>query len=269
MNPHLSDTRVGALRRQQVEAWGIQPELAAQYAAGNTSLFAGLLAAAQPHIRLNNCFGYPASFKPTAGTLCFPAPAVRDWPSCEQALRYFAKTGVMLHAPPVWQLASALHRAARGAGLPLFINQPDNLALGARAIAQAGMDAVVAEPGAAARLALHGAERSAAAPKLWFLVHPAEKEEWLVPAPLQNGALVLQEVHLYPGVPILIQCPALAQRPIATQFHTSPRYIWEYADAPAHITSLDDPLPLIRHRLPFALRAAGSCACGEQLFERT
>jgi hypothetical protein len=105
-------------------------------------------------------------------------------------------------------------------------------------------------------------------PKIWVLIHDAAAE-WNIPASVMHDAIhTAQEVHVFPGVPILEQCPHLVDQKSGL-FHLSDAYLWDIDSGKARITSLgDDPIPLHRYVLPCALQSAGQCACGKSCVQK-
>ncbi len=228
------------------------------------------LSAIEPRIPEMECRIFPSSFNPKDTDLrAFPRAIHWRWTSCERMLRFFGAQAVMTRVPNFWQLESLVHACCRNIGAPLFTNEPENLALGAAAIVSANVNAIISEASETAPFVSFLLERDVPLPALWLLIHKADAREWSVPPSLiQNGITVAQEVHLFPGVPILHQCPALAsdKKPL---FHVSDEYEWEMLESETLITSAGgDPLPLHRLLLPISIHAAGECACGKTIVQK-
>lgn len=228
------------------------------------------LSAIEPRIPEMGCRVFPSSFNPKdPDLLAFPRPIHWQWASCERILRFFGAQTVMTRLPHFWQLESPIHACCRNIGAPIFINEPENLALGAAAIVSASVDAIISEASVAAPFVSFLLERDVPLPALWLLIHKADAREWTVPLPLtQNGITVAQEVHLFPGVPVLEQCPVLASGK-KSLFHVSDEYEWEMRESETLITSVSDDLfPLHRLLLPISIHTAGECACGKTTVEK-
>ena len=179
----------------------------------------------------------------------FAIPQSWRWTSCEDALLQHKARGVMMHLPLFWQLEPALYAACRAVHAPIFINDPRNLPVAAAALRSAGIDTVVSEVADATALSSYLHEKKSARPKLWFIVHRANNLEWDLPGGLLGeGEAVVQEVQLFPGMPVLIQCTHLAAK-------KSPRFHRSKNDVSAF-------------KLPFTLREEGRCSCGEIIVGR-
>jgi hypothetical protein len=141
--------------------------------------------------------------------------------------------------------------------------------VGAAAIISAGVDAVISDATSSFAFTSHLLEKNVPLPPLWVLVHNVRSAEWSVPAPLSSDEhRAVNEVHLFPGVPLLEQCPYLAAgRP--TGFHATAGYHLEAAGKATLVTSIgDDPLPLFRFEIPVSLKGTGICDCGLTILER-
>lgn len=210
----------------------------------------------------------PTSFDPADPELrAFPRPLGWHWTSAERMLRAFGSHGIMMRLPLFWQLEPALFAAGQAAGAPIFVNDQDNMPVGAAAIKTASMDTVITDTQDAFRFSSYLSETGAQFPTAWIIVHPALLDVWEVPAPLREaGARVAQEVHLFPGVPFLEQCEFLAANKDPA-FHTSEVYTVETEGDGTYLTSAgDDPLPLFRYELRRTLTESGECACGKRVF---
>jgi hypothetical protein len=141
--------------------------------------------------------------------------------------------------------------------------------VGAAAVVSAGVNAVIGEASETFSFTSFLLERDVQLPALWLLIHKADMREWNIPAPLgREGTHVAQEVHVFPGAPVLEQCPVLAHEKLPV-FHTSPAYQWDIRENATYITSIgNDPFPLYRYLFPAILRTAGTCPCGRVLVER-
>lgn len=172
-----------------------------------------------------------------------------------------------MRTPIFWQWGMSLHAACRALGIPIFVNEPENVPVGAMALKRSGVDTVVTENKDAAAFASYCMEKSLPLPKAWVLVHRAQNPDWRVAAGVATSR-VAQEVHIFPGVPILVQCPFLAESQ-ATRFHFSKEFLWEMRGDEVYATARkDDPLPLKNVRIPLMLQQAEHCACGAQTVTR-
>ena len=108
-----------------------------------------------------------------------------------------------MRLPLFWQLEVPLWYACRAVSAPIFLNDPENMPVGAAAIQRGGIDTIVTEQRDAEQFAAYLQAEHAALPQKWHIVHRA-KDAWRVPAELLHHH-VTHEVHLFPGFPILAQ----------------------------------------------------------------
>ena len=248
--------------------WGIQPNPAKETPTHTITRdgLIDLMHSIERKIEGSGCHVVPTSFEPLERTLSgFPRQLQWTWRSCERALRKMGSKSVMSMLPKFWQIEPALNTSCRNIGAMLFPNEPENLPIGAAAIQSIGIDTIVCGVGDSARFSLYLAERNILSPS-WVLIHRIDSPTWEIPIAV-GGTHVAQEVHLFPGVPVLTQCDTLIeeQKP---RFHPSDSYIWEIGTETC-ITSIDnDPFPLTRLILPTAIQATGSCPCGRRVIEK-
>lgn len=211
----------------------------------------------------------PSSFDPNDTALkAVPRPYEWRWESCEDILRAGNATIVMSMLPFFWQLASPLHKICTAVGAPLFSNQPENMPVGAAAIQDAGINAVLSTPQDAAAFSLFLLERNVPLPATWLLVYSGAAAAWDIPISLNDAQTVAREVHLCPGLPLLVQCPAQA-RAHAEDFHLSKEFAWDFADKTPRVSIKDASLlPLHLYSLPFSLAEKGACSCKEAQYAR-
>lgn len=170
-------------------------------------------------------------------------------PSCwegEELLRHFSSRGLMMRTPIFWQWGFSLHAACRNVGIPIFVNEPENMPVGAQALLRGGIDTIVTENSDAPAFASYLQEKQIAPPAAWILIHRAAHTDWSVAAGVLDAKFLAQEVHILPGLPALRQCPLLAQTRMP-HFHT---------------VAVPIELP------PIELTEVGTCACGKTIVER-
>jgi hypothetical protein len=221
-----------------------------------------LLEAIEQVVPARPCRVFPSSFDPQdPHQRSVPRPLFSRWESCEETLRTFGSRGVILRLPLFWQVEAPLHHACTAAKATLFVNDPGNMPVGAEAVRSAGLDTVLTDTEDAGRFASYLLNESRVLPPRWILIHRPD-HAWVVPAALDAADRVAQEVHLFPGVPFLYQCPALIEKrePI---FHSGGQYHIQIEEGETHITNREEfSLPLWRYRLPRTLAHAGTCSCG-------
>ena len=191
------------------------------------------------------------------------------WLSLEDHLKRFGPEMLILQLPSFWQLEPLVHAASRAAGAPVCTIEPKNYPLDKAAIRLASADAILAEATDADALAeyLHAAQ--AKLPPYWLLVHTAEAPHWDAPTLLLKGQhiLVAQEVHLAPGVPLLVQCTSIVAAK-SGQYHQSDLFTWSSDMLSPAITATAMLFELEDFALPFALVDKGMCVCGKKLVAR-
>lgn len=196
----------------------------------------------------------PSSFDADdAGLAPVARPAEWKWRSLESFLRTGGSHGLISRLPAFWQAVFPMHDACRATGIPLFVNDPENIPVGAAALDH-GFDAVVCEAADIPAFAGYCTERNRTMPKAWFVIRRPGKAPV---AHLPASGLVWQEVHALPGVPALAQCEHLA-RERQRVFHMTSE-----SDSGVALHADDSPWTLP----PDALRACGTCACGLPLVE--
>ncbi|OGG55930.1 hypothetical protein A3D71_04100 [Candidatus Kaiserbacteria bacterium RIFCSPHIGHO2_02_FULL_55_20] len=215
------------------------------------------------------CNVVPSSFDPTdEAMLAFPLPISWQWSSCERFLRERAARIVMTRLPLFWQLEVLLHDVCKAVGAPLFIGSPQNMPVGAAAIAAMGIDTIITSGEDCGAFATHLSDRAIPLPKNLFIVRTPE-ESWGTPPTLSRaGVRIHQEVHLFPGVVIAEQC-AHADAGVQACFHLSDGVRIDTRGSDSYLTiDKELPLPITDLEIPFSLRAGGTCACGKQILEK-
>ncbi len=250
--------------------WGV-PE---QFLHGNlmtASELLRLLGAIQNRIPEMNARVMPSSFDPDDSALCaFPSRKTAGWNSCERVLRDSGARGVMMRLPLFWQVEPNLFAACQAAGAFIFINDADNMPLGTAAVRDAHIDTIVTDAGNAHAFARYLLEKKSGMAKTWIIVHAPHTDIAPVPKALEDLHIrVAQEVHVFPGVPVLVQC-TLLEKNKESSFHVSDSYEHEKTKDGLALTSTDaSPLPFFRYELPLRLRDEGQCGCGKTIFAAT
>ncbi len=213
------------------------------------------------------CRIVPTSFEAEdAGLAGFPIHPQWRWDSCAQALFELKPHGVMMRLPLFWQLEVPLWYACRAARAPIFLNDPENIPVGVSALQLGGMDTVVTEQRDASTFADCVQKENGKLPQKWIVIHRAE-DIWNIPA-LLSDCKVAQEVHLFPGLPILSQCPMLM-----VETSGIPRFHITKGNRYEPVTGNIETLP--RGGIPsFELKAppitgGELCACGELTYTQT
>ena len=223
-----------------------------------------------PQIPNMPCQVVPTSFNPDDPQLrAFPRPLKWRWDSCERMFRAFKTSGVLMRLPLFWQVEPALFAAGQAAGAPIFVNDQENMPVGAEAIRIANMDTVVTDSQDAVRFSSYLSGAKTQFPASWIIVHPVSLDVWDIPAPArEEGTHVAQEVHLFPGVTLLEQCESLAEKKEPV-FHASDAFQIETENSRTYVTSVtDEPFPLLRYELALSIVAKETCSCGKPEYTR-
>lgn len=250
--------------------WGV-PE---KFLHGNVmkaSEFLELLHTVQHRIPEMNSRVMPSTFNPDDPALCaFPYHKIAGWSSCEHIVRDSGARGVMMRLPLFWQVEPNLFAACHAAGAFIFINDADNMPLGAAAVRDAHIDSIVTDAQDAYAFSKYLLEKKTGMANTWIIVHDSHTSIAPLPHALEASHLrVAQEVHIFPGVPVLEQC-TLLQKNKKASFHVSDSYEYETTKESLALTSNDaSPLPLVRYELPLPLYEEGQCACGKAIFVAT
>jgi len=174
-----------------------------------------------------------------------------------------------MRLPLFWQLESPLHTAAKASHATFFINEQENMPVGAEAIRTAGLDTVLTDTSDALVFATYLSEKGKLMPKNWFMVHPVFEPSWNIHAVLRGkNYRVAQEVHIFPGVPFLEQCVFLYEKkePI---FHVCDTFTVEFGKNRTIAKSTKrDILTLWKYELPCLLKEKETCKCGKTIISK-
>jgi hypothetical protein len=169
----------------------------------------------------------------------------------------------MMRLPLFWQLESPLRGACDSSGAFIFVNDLGNMPLGASALRQAGVDTVVTGREDAAAFSEYLNAQGLALPA-FLLVEPVTEHVSALPPSLE-GAFVSRELHLFPGVPLFIQCAALSEEKGA-HFHTADACTLTVETGGARVSRGTEALvPLRDYTLPFPAHLRGTCSCGKEI----
>ncbi len=223
-----------------------------------------LLQKAEHNFKNVACGLVPTSFDPHDPLLtAFPRPLQWKWPALQRYLQTLQSASVMMLLPQFWQMQSCIHRECHDVAALLFIADIANTPIAAAATESLSIDTVITSTQDCSELLDYLSEKEMPAPRSWVFVHDANKPTPHIPENLRETHSVVQEIHIFPCVPIFEQCGSLIQRH-SNRFHTSEAYVWEFKDDRTLITSArEDPLPLLKYRLPFTAIQTDMCPCGK------
>ena len=166
-----------------------------------------------------------------------------------------------MRLPLFWQLEIPLFNACKNSGSFIFVSDRGNMPLAAEAIRTARIDCVVTDTEDADAFSSFLAEKSAPKPRSWIIIHRAILPS--TPLPHIAGDVGAQEVHLFPGVPILVQCNVLHSLDTAL-FHVHPDFTW-HEESNTVSSCADIPVPLRDYPLPFTIKRIRRCECGQDV----
>jgi len=221
----------------------------------------------QQSLATMQCRIIPTSFEADDPELSgFPIHPNWHWSSCARILSVLKPHGVMIRLPLFWQLEIPLWYACREARTPIFLNDPENMPVAAAALQRGGMDTVVTEYRDAVALVAYLSENNHPLPRAWIIVHRAY-DEWTVPSILSKET-VAHEVHLFPGLPMLAQCPALMNSTSETlHFHLTPEC--QYNESSNSVETVPrETLPAFTLQAP-PITATDMCECGNITYMQT
>lgn len=205
----------------------------------------------------------PTSFNPHDDTLAgFPRKLLWTWDSAEYALSIIHPAVVMMRAPLFWQLEAPLWRAAQQNGAAIFVNDAGNMPLGRSAMHHASADTIVTDAHDGMVFSRYLKDAQTPFPRGWILVHDINNLVDISDVHAGESTLVFQEIHLFPGVPMFVQCERLA-RMRARTFHVAPHGSTTSKPHPMFSGPKDDPMPLTDIEIPIRITDTGTCACGE------
>ena len=138
--------------------------------------------------------------------------------------------------------------------------------VGAAALQLGGMDTVVTEQCDASTFAEYLQKENEEFPKKWIVIHRAD-DTWKIPTSLSN-CMVAQEVHLFPGLPILAQCSTLmTETSDIPRFHVVEESKYD-PRAGTIETPAKDTVPAFILKMP-SITAGEVCACGSTVYTQT
>lgn len=195
--------------------------------------------------------------------LGFPIAETWQWDSITQALLHMKPHGVMMRLPLFWQLEAPLWRACREVRAPIFLNDPENVPVGAAALLRGGIDTIVTETRDVPMFIESLHQEHAPQPKHWLLVH-RPTDSWDNPTALNNCS-VYQEVHLFPGFPFLYQCEALMEsHGIPTRYHLVENHHYDLEKHQLATVASDD-IPSLSLAIPRVIHTS-VCSCGKSTY---
>lgn len=184
----------------------------------------------------------------------------RSWPSLTTALAHWGSKGLIYHLPVFWQAESSAFASCREAGTFIAQNDSRNLPVAERMLTEGGADAGIAESAETEAFLsyLKPALRSSLS---CIIVHRYSDERWLNVPLFSEAKAVAHEVHLFPGVPILVQCEHLIDAR-SMHFHLAKGYSLEQGAGVLTVSETQrEPEPLLHYPLGGVV-VLNECACG-------
>jgi hypothetical protein len=197
----------------------------------------------------------PTSFDPHDTTLtALRFNANWQYTSLTDALRSLGAELAILRLPLFWQILSPIHSACKEANCTIFVNERGNMPVGEAAAQFASANTVITDTEDAFTFSLYLNEKNTRIPN-WVVVHEPTKR-WDLPLSFSDHNVhVWQEVHLFPGVPMLVQCKDLAKNKMPL-FHKVEDIGQEF-------------VPPVEFTLTPELVSSGICTCGKEIVGRT
>ncbi len=214
------------------------------------------------------CRIVPTSFDDSDAQLtALPRPLDWKWSSLHEALKLVEPKVAMTRLPLFWQMTSAIRGACKEAGSTLLPNEQENMHGGAAALLVANVNVVVTSSEDAGIFTSYLLEGASTLPEMWLIVHDASAPVWEIPASMQNlRAPIAQDVHLFPGLPLFVQCRHLmrAKKP---HYHLAEGCSLDNL-SPCIVSIQDSAVTLPALETEFSVQQTGSCECGILLYEK-
>ena len=198
----------------------------------------------------------PASFDASPTMPAFLRHFSWRWDTLAEHLKHVGTVGLLVRIPLLWQCEPLIHHACRESGSFFFLNDEANMPVGRIALRDGGMDTVLTTAADAVRFAEHLRAAQAALPTRWIVIHPITH-----PLGIPDGldaAWIAHEVHIFPGIPLFVQC-SLQRGKTPASFHLAEGFSYT---AEGICGTEHDVLPLVRYDPPSSYRESGQCACG-------
>lgn len=193
----------------------------------------------------------------------FPRLRRWAWRSLTAALESAGASACTGMLPLLWQTEPLAFAACRAARVPFFALDEGNAAVAARAVDTAGLDTILIREASAVAVANDFAEHNDRFPTNWILVREFGAAAVSEMGSIETSQRLFREIHLFPGVPLLVQCEARAAAHDASRFHLAPGLSIRHANG-ATLVSSDGDLPFTDLTID-ELAPAGTCECGESL----
>lgn len=198
----------------------------------------------------------PAFWSPQNDPALFPFPEAYHWDSLARICASLdVKRSVVCATPQVWQIEPLVYRTTRDIGVPVILTPPQNLPVLKPFCEQAGVDLVIAAPESLPTI-LNILKGITEGPKAIIVIH---KDVSTCPHSdsKSESLLILNELHLVPGLPLLFQEPEQAA---TTYFKRSDFFYWINSEDETPRVSLSDdwPVEIVEVPLPFRLSEKSS-----------
>ncbi len=266
--PDLSFVELKTRAMNAYARWGVSEKFFENNKITSPENFLELLKIIEGQIPGMNCRVMPSSFDPDdQNLLAYPYYLSPRWDSCEKALRAFGARGVMMRLPLFWQTESLLHHACRAVSAFIFINESTNMPVGALALREGEVNTIVTDINDALVFSSYLRDKKFPLNQAWIIVHQLTNDIVAIPEVLMKKEVyVAQEVHIFPGVPLLEQCSKLWEKK-SPLFHLSDSYRGEETETGFVVTSTEDvPFPFFRYELPRSIHEKEKCECGKTIF---
>jgi len=212
---------------------------------------------------------FPTSFSPEGyeGGGFFRAGDWR-WDTLEEHLKSSGALGVLVRLPLFWQVEPLIYYACKNAGSFLFLNDASNMPVGRVAIKNASFNTIVTTSDDALEFSKHIQEHNCNDFLNWIVVHPINDIDInRMKISYANTSYIAHEVHLFPGIPLFVQCSHLA-RGKSHHFHVASEFSLDTLEGSISLTGNEsDAVPLYKVSINVsATREKKKCPCGREVF---
>lgn len=192
----------------------------------------------------------------------YPRPLQWSWKSVEESLISVGPSVVLIRLPLFWQVESQLWRAAQQARAPIFVNDKDNMPVGRSCLISAGADTVITDAYDSIAFSAYLRDHKTPPPRAWIVIQDISNIRDLSSVHSDEHTQLFQEIHLFPGMPVFVQCAHLSKMRSKNIFHGAPETRVEIQETARFFGPMSDPFPLINIDLSVSVNPTETCSCG-------
>lgn len=200
----------------------------------------------------------PAFWSPQNDPAPFPFPETYRWKSLEQiCVSLGIKRSIVCATPQIWQIEPLVYRTTRDIGVPVILTPPQNLPLLKPFCEQAGVDIVITAPESLSTI-VDILKDVAERPKAIIVINK-DTSTWPHDNSKFESILILNELHLTPGLPLLFK---EIEQAATTDFKRNDLFLWTDGEDGTPRASLPDTWPVKIVDVPLPFRLATRSASG-------